>query len=337
MKHIVFTGEREYSGETTVTLGANTYEIEKDWLKWDSEEMPNASNNAVWASDGFLYSATGKKEYPVAVIDKEGNFVRALNTVRFGKSHSIAESLNGTLLVADASKNDHVVHEIDKEGNLLRTWGTPGVPSDSGYDFDAWKTMEPTGKVPEETPYSKKPEANARIQSVVRRGGPFNRPCDFIQVPDGEYYAADGYGNCAVHRFNREGELIQSWGEPGKEFGAFRVVHAVMPDRFNRLWVTDRENMRVQAFSRDGELLAAAYGNLTRIGRTCTDGKYLYIGELDGGISALDLETLEPVGQIGAPKSFMRCHGLTLDREGNLYISSNVWNPKNIIRLRKVL
>ncbi|MBQ9154749.1 MAG: hypothetical protein IJ130_13185 [Solobacterium sp.] len=336
MKHIVFTGERNYIGETLVTLGANTYEIEKDWLKWDSEEMPNASNNAVWASDGFLYAATGKKEYPVAVIDKEGNFIKALTATRFGKSHSIAESLNGTLLVADASKNDHVVHEIDKEGNLLRTWGTPGVPSDSGYDFDAWKTMEPTGRVPEETPYSKKPEANARIQSVVRRGGPFNRPCDFIQVPDGEYYAADGYGNCAVHRFNKDGELIQSWGEPGKEFGAFRVVHAVLLDRFDRLWVTARENMRVQAFSRNGELLAAAYGNLTRIGRTCTDGKYLYIGELDGGISAFDLETLEPVGQIGAPKSFMRCHGLTPDPEGNLYISSNVWNPKNIIRLRKV-
>jgi hypothetical protein len=46
---------------------------------------------------------------------------------------------------------------------------------------------------------------------------PFNHPCDVAIAPSGDIYVADGYGASRVHRFNPNGELIGTWGEPGDE------------------------------------------------------------------------------------------------------------------------
>ena len=79
-------------------------------------------------------------------------------------------------------------------------------------------------------------------------------------APDGEYYAADGYGNCVIHRFDPQRRYTASWGEPGTEPGAFRVVHDVLPDNRDRVWVADRENARVQLFTRTGAKSCAGNG-----------------------------------------------------------------------------
>ena len=334
MKHIICSGERILDNENIIHLGPQTYEVDQNWLKWPEELPVNVVLNGTWASDGYFYAVTGKKEYPVVIFDKDGNYVRKMAEGEFMKSHAISETKEHTFLIMDSRA--HVAKEIDKDGKALRTWGTWDVPSDTGYDTEAWAKMEPLGLKPVETKWNHNPASNAKFQSVVRRGEPFNTPCAMIQAPDGEYYAADGYGNCAVHRFNKEGELIQSWGEPGTEYGQFRVVHSALIDKHNRVWISDRENGRVQCFTRDGELLAVADGNLSRIGNCTADQDYLYIGELDGGITIIDLDTLECAGQAGAMKTFMRTHGISMDAEGNLYTCSNNWNPNNIIKFRKV-
>ena len=334
MKHIECCGERTLKDENRITLGPNTYEVDREWLKWPEELPAYTVLNATWASDGLFYAVTGKKEYPVVVFDKDGNYIKTIAAGEFTKTHAIFETKRHTFLITDS--RSHVVKEIDPEGNCLRTWGTWNVPSDTGYDTEAWAKMEPLGLKPIETKWNHNPASNAKFQSVVRRGEPFNTPCAMIQAEDGEYFAADGYGNCAVHIFDKDGNLIKSWGEPGSEYGQFRVVHSVLLDKYNRLWVSDRENGRVQCFTRDGELLAVADGNLSRIGNCTADDKYLYIGELDGGITIIDLDTLECAGQAGALKTFMRTHGICMDTEGNLYTCSNNWNPTNITKFKKV-
>ena len=73
--------------------------------------------------------------------------------------------------------------------------------------------------------------------------------------PDGEMYVGDGYGNARVHRFSAEGELLQSWGEPGTGPGQFNLVHSVWVHTDGRVFICDRENDRVQIFGPTGELL----------------------------------------------------------------------------------
>jgi sugar lactone lactonase YvrE len=56
-------------------------------------------------------------------------------------------------------------------------------------------------------------------------GPPFNRPTNAAIAANGDIYVADGYGNARVHRFTADGELIGSWGEPGRGPGQFVVPH----------------------------------------------------------------------------------------------------------------
>ncbi len=81
---------------------------------------------------------------------------------------------------------------------------------------------------------------------------PFNHPTRAAVAPDGEIVVADGYGNARVHRFAPDGAYIGGFGELGAAPGEFITPHGVIVDRDDRLLVADRENDRVQVFSRAG-------------------------------------------------------------------------------------
>ena len=60
-----------------------------------------------------------------------------------------------------------------------------------------------------------------------RPGHPFNHPSDIAFAPDGGFYVADGYGHGRIHRFDRSGSLIASWGSVGTAPGAFLTPHGI--------------------------------------------------------------------------------------------------------------
>lgn len=333
MKQIIFEGERRTGTGEILDCGRFSYRVEADWAKWPDGLKHMTALNCCWGEDGFLYVATGKVEAPVVVFDRLGNYCKTIAQGLFGKSHSVSYTKNGTLLLADAHKAAHVVKEITTDGKEVRVFGIQGVPGDSGYDFDYLKTLQEIGCSPTETRWNKNEASNARIDSIRRRGLPFCRPCGMIMTPNGEYFAADGYGNCAVHHFNADGAYVKSWGAPED----FRVVHSICMDRQGRLWVADRENCRVKVFDTEGSLLAVAEGNLSRIGTVFADDTYVYIAELDGGVSMIDLGTMEAAAQIGAPgEPLFKAHGICADGGGNIYLATNKANENNLICLTRI-
>ena len=71
--------------------------------------------------------------------------------------------------VYTADDGDHTVRKFSPDGELLMTLGTPGVPSDTGYD----------GKV---------------TSSITRLGSrSTGRPAAI--APNGDIFVSDGYGN----------------------------------------------------------------------------------------------------------------------------------------------
>ncbi len=84
---------------------------------------------------------------------------------------------------------------------------------------------------------------------------PFNHPADIAVAPNGDIYVADGYANSRVHRFKANGDLILSWGSPGKGPGEFSVPHGVWVDKNEKVYVADREHGRVQIFTPEGEFI----------------------------------------------------------------------------------
>jgi streptogramin lyase len=71
----------------------------------------------------------------------------------------------------------------------------------------------------------------------------------------GDVYVSDGYANARVHRFGLDGELLQSWGEPGPGRGQFHTPHSLWVLDDGRVMVADRQNERIQFFGPDGGYL----------------------------------------------------------------------------------
>jgi hypothetical protein len=213
---------------------------------------------------------------------------------------------------------DHTVRKFTPEGEQLMVIGTPGVPSDTGFDSERGLT------------------------SITRGGKPFNQPANIAIARNGDVYVADGYGNCRVHRFTPDGKLIQSWGAPGTAPGQFMMPHSICVAPDGRVLVGDRENDRIQFFTGDGEYLdqwthvqrptdifidrdGLVYVTSLRwnVGeRSFRNGPIRY--NLPGHISILGLDgsvLLRWVSADGcAPGNFFVPHAACVDSHGDLYV-----------------
>jgi hypothetical protein len=83
----------------------------------------------------------------------------------------------------------------------------------------------------------------------------FRQPTDITWDSDSNIYISDGYVNSRIAKFDKHGDWVKSFGEPGTGPGQFRLPHQVIADRNNNLFVGDRSNHRVQVFDTDGKFL----------------------------------------------------------------------------------
>jgi len=146
---------------------------------------------------------------------------------------------------------------------------------------------------------------------------PFNHPTGVATTSNGVIYVSDGYANAAVHTFSSEGELLATWGSPGRRPGEFMTPHAVAIDGSGRVFVTDRDNDRVQVFSADGAFI-----------EEWND----FFHPMDIHVDALDIihvtDQVPRLSSYTAAGSLVgRCrpvpympHGLCGDAEGNFYL-----------------
>jgi len=110
------------------------------------------------------------------------------------------------------------VYECTQEGKVLRTLGTPGQ-------------------------YGEDPQH-------------FHQPTDVVITPKGDIFVTDGYGNSRVVHFDAQGRFVRAWGKLGVGPGEFSLPHAIDVDSQGRLYVADRNNVRIQVFDQEGKFLA---------------------------------------------------------------------------------
>ena len=256
-------------------------------------------------------------EPQVLVYEPDGRFVTSFAQGVFTpRTHGLTIGPDDSVYCVD--DGDHTVRKFSPDGQLLMTIGTAGLSSDSGYD-------------------------GATVASISRGAPPFNRPTNIAVAPNGELYVADGYGNCRVHRFTADGQLIQSWGEPGTDPGEFHLPHGIAVDETGRVWVTDRENDRIQTFSPSGEYLSqwTHVQRPTQV-RVAKDGR-VYVSELwwrvgqssfvhgeitenrYGRVSIFDrggslLGRIGGVGDPTLPGNLIAPHDVCVDSKGDIYV-----------------
>src|SRR5438128_2304213 len=103
------------------------------------------------------------------------------------------------------------------------------------------------------------PRSTSRPPTRLTRPGRdqshFNKPTDMAVTAAGDVFVSDGYGNNRIVHFDKHGKFIREWGELGHKPGQFSIPHAIAVDSKGRLYVADRNNVRVQVFDQSGTLL----------------------------------------------------------------------------------
>ena len=161
------------------------------------------------------------------VFDREGNYLSSWGSGRYENPHGIY--IAGDIVYL-TDREGSIAQKCTLDGTPLLTIGTPGEYSDTG--------CEVAGEV------------------CPRSAGPFNYLTELVPSPSGDLYVSDGYRNARVHRFSAAGELISSWGEPGKGGpNQFHLPHSLIVGQDGRIYLCDRENSRVQVFSPEGEYI----------------------------------------------------------------------------------
>lgn len=211
-------------------VGASNYryEVVENWARLPPGlAFRDVAGLAADSKDNIYVFHRGK--HPLMKFDPDGNLLESWGDGIFGMAHSVRVGPDGMLYCVDYG--DHTIRKVSPEGEILQTLGTPNKPSATGVDGLDYRT----------------------IKQVA---GPFNRPTDIAFGPHADLFISDGYGNARVHRFSKEGALIDSWGEAGDGPSQFHLPHGIWIDRQSRLLVADRENSRVQFLTLEGEFIS---------------------------------------------------------------------------------
>lgn len=159
-------------------------------------------------------------------------------------------------------------------------------------------------------------------------------------APNGDIYVVDGYGLDYIHRFDKTGKYITSFGGKGAPWNFDQAHKLVIDTRFSpaRLLVTDRRHRRIVAMDLDGKILNVFGEGLRLPSAFSLRGDELAVAELEGRVSILDRDgkTITTIGQNDnasevhvntTPPSvwkeglFYEPHGLTFDKDGNLLVT----------------
>jgi DNA-binding beta-propeller fold protein YncE len=231
---------------------------------------------------------------PLLIFDPEGNYLNRWGAGIMTDPHGLT-IVNDIAYTTDRKDSVAVIFTLD--GKPLQVIGRRGVHSDTG--------CEKPGEL------------------VPRAAGPFNYPTELAPSPSGDLYVSDGYRNCRVHRFSRDGRLIQSWGEPGKtQPGQFHLSHSVLVAPDGKVYVGDRSNKRVQIFSPEGDFIGQWTGmngpNHVALGR---DGLFYICEQKSDGVPGY-ISIRDADGHVLARWGTRHAHGLCVDSQGNIYTGS---------------
>jgi DNA-binding beta-propeller fold protein YncE len=84
----------------------------------------------------------------------------------------------------------------------------------------------------------------------------FFQPTHVCVLPSGEFFVTDGYGNSRIAKFAANGRFLFDWGQRGTAPGEFHTPHVITLGADGQLYMTDRENDRIQVFGTDGSHVA---------------------------------------------------------------------------------
>ncbi|CAL1600199.1 unnamed protein product [Knipowitschia caucasica] len=256
-------------------FGSPLYKLDLTWPR-----NPELFTGAVFAVGvdqyaGVVYVAQRGDAVPrMLVFSTDGHFLMSWNSSSLEEPHGVfvadAATSSPSVWVTDVGSGPygHCIKQYSPSGKLLQVLGTPGQAG--------------TGLSP--------------LQ--------FDNPAEIYVHSSGEMYIVDGDGglNNRLIKLSSELEVVWVQGEKGSGLTQFHIPHSVTVDSYQRVWVADRANKRIQVFSAvTGGWLGTWGSCFTEDGpfsvRFTPDKKHLVVVQLD--TNQVSLLEAPPVGVIG--------------------------------------
>ena len=193
------------------------YAAVASWPKLPAGFQMHEASGVDVDSEGDVWFFHRGEKMPIMEFDAEtGELKSSFADGMIVHAHGLEIDQDDNVWVTD--QRAHTVMKFTPEGELLMTIGVSG---EAGLDNDH-----------------------------------FDQPTDVVIAPNGDFYVSDGYGNSRVVKFNKDGKFLMTWGTPGDGPGEFSLPHGLTLDRQGRVYVADRNNLRIQVFDADGKFLS---------------------------------------------------------------------------------
>ena len=228
-----------------------------------------------------------------------------------GMISSSAADGKGTIYLLQRGLSAQPVVAINQQGKVLREWGKGlyQIPHSIRIDpaGNIWTVDSASSRIIKYTPNGEK-LLDFSVGEQPKSTSPFVGAADIAFTADGHLFIADGYGNARIVEYDAQGKRLRQWGKPGQGPGELNLPHGIAIDAKEIIYVADRENGRIQRFTREGKFLSEING----LGKTFSlaiKNSALWIGSqprnepngAPGWIMKLDPETGKVLGRIDSP------------------------------------
>jgi hypothetical protein len=261
---------------------------------------------------------------------------------------------------SSARFDDHIV-VVNAKGDIIETWTqwdkmlkVPHCVEISPYDPEksVWVTDEGLTASPGSAIYKFSNDGKKLLLTIGVPNEPgdddkhLNRPEFIAWLPDGTMFVAD---ISRVVKYDKDGKFLLSWGQKGNppndtRPGYFNLLHSIAVDpKTRRVYVNDRGNRRIQVFDENGKFLEQwSNGPYAQMGMLYLSGKreLWQTDEITSRILKYDLQGhfLYSWGTMAMgdyPGLTWGTHAMSVDQEGNLYLSEVFSGQTQKFRPRK--
>jgi hypothetical protein len=251
---------------------AGEYTIVPDWLKLPESraQLGSQHGDIAVSSVGEVYVSVQDPQAGLQVYGPDGRFIRNVPGAPSDLHGFVIRKQDDGEFIYGASLRGQTIVKMTLEGAIVMTIGSSAVP-------DQYKVRN----------------ARSNQLALVLTG--------LDVAPNGDLYVADGYASDFIHRFDRTGKYLSSFGGKAAPY-SFNTLHKLAIDtRFTppRILATDRANNRMVQMSLEGTFLGVVADGLLLPAAVVISGDHAIVGELTGRVTVLD-KAGAVVSRIGA-------------------------------------
>lgn len=301
------------------------YKAVKDWVRLpDVNSRPTALHGDVAVSSaGEVYVSTMDPNAGIQVFSADGRFLRNVPGAPNDFHGFVIRKDRGGEFIYGPRVDGQSILKMTLDGKIVLEIPASAIPNQ-------FKNVRPPTKKGPKGKMVKSPDA----------GKPFVRLTAMDVAPNGDLYVTDGYASDYVHRFDRNGKYLASFGGKKAPY-SFKTLHKIAIDaRFTpaRIIGVDRANMRVVHMSLDGEFLGVVAQDLLMPAAIAVQGEYAVVGEIKGRVTLLDKRgkvvarfgTNSNPAEVGSnkaepavwrPGTVTAPHGVAFNERGDVFVS----------------